>query len=79
MSDVVQDAWMECVAMMGICLVLGLALYVVMSRASGNWNASTSISFGVPMTRQDKFNFAAIPVAVLTVFLAFLAAWLGWV
>lgn len=31
------------------------------------------------MTRQDKFNFAAIPVAILTVLLAFVAAFFGWV
>ena len=31
------------------------------------------------MTRQDKFNYAAIPVAVVVTLLAFLAAALGWV
>ena len=31
------------------------------------------------MTRQDKFNYAAIPVAILVTALAFIAAWLGWV
>ena len=31
------------------------------------------------MTRQDKFNYASIPVAILITVLAFVAAWLGWV
>ena len=31
------------------------------------------------MTRQDKFNYAAIPVAILITVLAFIAAIMGWV
>ena len=31
------------------------------------------------MTRQDKFNYAAIPVAVVVTLLAFVAAFMGWV
>lgn len=31
------------------------------------------------MTRQDKFNYAAIPVAILVTMLAFVAAIMGWV
>jgi hypothetical protein len=31
------------------------------------------------MTRQDKFNYAAIPVAILITVLAFVAAFMGWV
>ena len=31
------------------------------------------------MTRQDKFNLAAIPVMVLITVLVFVAAFMGWV
>ena len=31
------------------------------------------------MTRQDKFNYAAIPAAILATVLAFVAAFMGWV
>lgn len=31
------------------------------------------------MTRQDKFNYAAVPVAILATVLAFVAAFMGWV
>lgn len=31
------------------------------------------------MTKQDKFNYAAIPVAILVTVLAFVAAAMGWV
>lgn len=31
------------------------------------------------MTRQDRFNFGSIFVFILTLFLAFLAAYLEWV
>ena len=31
------------------------------------------------MTKQDKFNLAAIPVFIVTLLLAFLAAYLEWV
>jgi hypothetical protein len=31
------------------------------------------------MTKQDKFNFAAIPAIILTTLLAFVAAFMGWV
>lgn len=31
------------------------------------------------MTKQDKFNYAAIPVAILATVLAFVAAFMGWV
>ena len=31
------------------------------------------------MTNADKFNYAAIPVAILVTVLAFVAAFMGWV
>ena len=31
------------------------------------------------MTKQDKFNLAAIPVFFVIILLAFLAAFMGWV
>lgn len=31
------------------------------------------------MTRQDKFNYAAIPLAILVTVMAFVAAFMGWV
>lgn len=31
------------------------------------------------MTKQDKFNYAAVPVAILATVLAFVAAFMGWV
>lgn len=31
------------------------------------------------MTKQDKFNYAAIPVAIMATVLAFVAAAMGWV
>lgn len=30
MSDVIYEAWMECVVAMGVCLCVGLALCVVL-------------------------------------------------
>lgn len=31
------------------------------------------------MTKQDKFNYAAVPIAILITVLAFVAAIMGWV